>query len=133
MIMFSSISILSIVHCYSNHIINFHSCVKISSMSFIVNHVVNFIQVTRFKPMIQFYSCDQVHPNGHLNTWISYVSLNFIHGYIILTSMSSIWEKISLSTLSNFHYLQKWTIFFFLFHHGQCQGFFIHNQFGNHL
>jgi hypothetical protein len=74
MIMFSSISILSIYIVNSNHIINFHSCVKISSMSFIVNHVVNFIKVTRFKPMIQFYSCDQVHPNGHLKfTWISYV------------------------------------------------------------
>jgi hypothetical protein len=58
----------------SNHIINFHSCVTSSSISFNVNHVVNFIQVTRFNPMIQFYSCDQVHPNGHPKfTWISHV------------------------------------------------------------
>jgi hypothetical protein len=58
----------------SNQIINFHSFVTVSSISFNVNHVVNFIQVTRFNPMIQFYSCDQVHPNGHPNfTWISYV------------------------------------------------------------
>jgi hypothetical protein len=100
MIMFSSIWILSIVD--SNHIINFHSCVKISSMSFIVNHVVNFIQVTRFKPMIQLYSCDQVHPYG---------------------------KKYPMPTLSNFHYLQNGPSFFLFLTMVNAKGFsFITNS-----
>jgi hypothetical protein len=121
----------------SNHIINFHSCVTISSISFNFNHVVNFIQVTRFNPMIQFYSCDQVHPNGHPKfTWISYV-------YQISFMAISYWhqchpyEKKWFSVNSiQFPLFTKWTIFFPLFHHGQCQwfflGFFIHSQSGNH-
>jgi hypothetical protein len=65
----------------SNHVNKFHSYVPISSKSFTITQVVNFIQGMRLKHMVQFHprqnssksdkfnhmaqfhSCDQVHPN----------------------------------------------------------------------
>jgi hypothetical protein len=83
----------------SNHVNKFHSYVPISSKSFTITYIVNFIQGMRLKHMVQFHprqnssksnkfnhmaqfhSCDQVHPNvasmESKFSWISSVSLNF--------------------------------------------------------
>jgi hypothetical protein len=109
------------------HVLQFHPCHLLSIMLSISSKWQgsslwsNFIHVIKFIQMV----IQNLHVS-HMYNLISFMAISYWHR---CHPYGKKWFPVNSI---QFPLFMKWTIFFSLFHHGQCQGFFIHNQIGNH-